>query len=98
MKIALSRLATLGEVADVLRDEFGVYRAALVLQELVKVRDARRLDVERVGQRSPRLRKFGLAKRSCERRWSSSARGEEMSKGFRPGDALQHRDSPAPIR
>jgi hypothetical protein len=27
MKIALSRLATLGEVADVLRDEFGVYRA-----------------------------------------------------------------------
>jgi methylmalonyl-CoA mutase N-terminal domain/subunit len=28
MKIALSRLATLGEVADVLRDEFGVYRAS----------------------------------------------------------------------
>ncbi len=27
MKTALSRLATLGEVADVLRDEFGVYRA-----------------------------------------------------------------------
>jgi methylmalonyl-CoA mutase, N-terminal domain len=27
MKIALSRLATLGEVADVLREEFGVYRA-----------------------------------------------------------------------
>jgi methylmalonyl-CoA mutase N-terminal domain/subunit len=27
MKIALARLATLGEVADVLRDEFGVYRA-----------------------------------------------------------------------
>jgi methylmalonyl-CoA mutase, N-terminal domain len=28
MKIALSRLATLGEVADVLRDEFGLYRAS----------------------------------------------------------------------
>jgi methylmalonyl-CoA mutase N-terminal domain/subunit len=28
MKVALSRLATLGEVADVLRDEFGVYRAS----------------------------------------------------------------------
>jgi len=28
MKIALSRLATLGEVADVLRDEFGVYKAS----------------------------------------------------------------------
>jgi methylmalonyl-CoA mutase N-terminal domain/subunit len=27
MKVALSRLATLGEVADVLRDEFGLYRA-----------------------------------------------------------------------
>jgi methylmalonyl-CoA mutase N-terminal domain/subunit len=27
MKVALSRLVTLGEVADVLRDEFGVYRA-----------------------------------------------------------------------
>ncbi|HEY5265925.1 MAG TPA: methylmalonyl-CoA mutase family protein [Acidimicrobiales bacterium] len=27
MKIALARLATLGEVADVLRDEFGVYQA-----------------------------------------------------------------------
>ena len=27
MKTALSRLATLGEVADVLREEFGVYRA-----------------------------------------------------------------------
>jgi methylmalonyl-CoA mutase N-terminal domain/subunit len=27
MKTALSRLATLGEVADVLRDEFGVYQA-----------------------------------------------------------------------
>ena len=28
MKVALSRLATLGEVADVLRDEFGLYRAS----------------------------------------------------------------------
>ncbi len=28
MKIALARLATLGEVADVLREEFGVYRAS----------------------------------------------------------------------
>jgi methylmalonyl-CoA mutase N-terminal domain/subunit len=27
MRTALSRLATLGEVADVLRDEFGVYQA-----------------------------------------------------------------------
>jgi len=27
MKTALARLATLGEVADVLRDEFGVYQA-----------------------------------------------------------------------
>jgi hypothetical protein len=36
-------MATLGEVADVLRAEFGVYHAQLTRERFVEVRDRRRL-------------------------------------------------------
>ena len=63
MKTALSRRATLGEVADVLRVRIRGLPAELVLDRLVKVGHDRSLGIERMRQVAPPFEGLALAKR-----------------------------------